>query len=371
MACRKLIFLFPQLSPADHPFRTGGEYYTTVTTTVDASPLSALPTGLPTLPTGTFSLNIGTSLPGQALCLADSTQTSAWSCAMPPSIMQVTVTSLGSLAPNISNNIFSLFPPKDTLKTYSYGTQPPVFDPRKVMTLVRDYDDPHYGPAWFFQVTYNKLVVLPEDALSVPSTSSSRIKRGRYGFNSDEGFLRRGVAQAGDTPWFCYWNGTLLEAFVYANATSDAGEAAMSSLLTASTSTPTTFPAYGAGNAAHAPTVVTATTNTTPSPTASLSPLASVLSQMLPAYPKIIKLEERRMPPNVNYDHPYCVKMSIGSDGMMVSPVLDDDGNTITINLTERASGNSKRGDGELVERDGKLVNRDLANECHCSWMMD
>ncbi|KFY19061.1 hypothetical protein V491_04608, partial [Pseudogymnoascus sp. VKM F-3775] len=72
-----------------------GDYYTTVTTTVDATALASLPTGLPTLPTGTFSLYMGTASDTSAVCLQNVAQVPAWSCDMPPASLQVTISKLG------------------------------------------------------------------------------------------------------------------------------------------------------------------------------------------------------------------------------------------------------------------------------------
>ncbi|KFY85923.1 hypothetical protein V500_08022 [Pseudogymnoascus sp. VKM F-4518 (FW-2643)] len=274
-----------------------GDYYTTVTTTVDATPLASLPTGLPTLPTGTFSLFLGTADESQALCLSNSAQVPAWSCDMPPASLQVTIADLGIDAPKTSNHAFSLKLPDGAQKGFSYGTQPPVFRPKNVMTLVSDADDPHLGPAWFFQVNYDKVVILPEEVITVPAatkrrrgeddttataspppatntdaasptspstatststpTASAPATNNNSGGSSSGGWVpppgtypRHNVVLAGSTPWFCYWNGTLLEAFVYPNATSIASQKWASSYG----AVPTTASGYGKRSAGATPT---------------------------------------------------------------------------------------------------------------------
>ncbi|KFY26618.1 hypothetical protein V493_03976, partial [Pseudogymnoascus sp. VKM F-4281 (FW-2241)] len=163
-----------------------GDYYTTVTTTVDATPLPSLPTDLPTLPTGTFSLFMGAATESESYCLEDPNQVPAWSCDMPPARLEVNIAALGLDVPNTSNHDFSLKLPASAPRSFSYGTQPPVFKPRNVMTLVRDYDDPHYGPAWFFQVNYDKVVILPDETLTAPVAARARRGEPDLDYNNDD-----------------------------------------------------------------------------------------------------------------------------------------------------------------------------------------
>ncbi|KFY79734.1 hypothetical protein V498_08906, partial [Pseudogymnoascus sp. VKM F-4517 (FW-2822)] len=353
--------------PPDLP--ASGDYYTTVTTTVDATPLSSLPTGLPTLPTGTFSLFMGSFDETQALCLEDNAQNPAWSCDMPPASLEVTINSLGLDAPKTGNHAFSLKLPEGATKGFSYGTQPPVFRPKNVMTLVSDYDDPHLGPAWFFQVNYDKIVILPEEALTAPA---ARVKRGddvddddyttataspnpttdiptstasaastptpsssapatnnlNGGSGSNSGpwppppdsYPRHNVVGAGSSPWFCYWNGTLLETFVYPNATSQASEAWEAKYGGAAT----TATGYGkrtieAAAVTAAGGGTTAATGTSSSGAAQTGTGTGTTAGLLAPYPKVVKIEERRMPRG-DYDQPYCIKMRISGDGGTAVP---------------------------------------------------
>jgi hypothetical protein len=76
---------------------------------------------------------------------------------------------------------------------------------------VSDTDDPDDGHAFYFQQTYNKLVIVRSDAIDVPA---KRLKRESYG--TLPGWqVQKQYATPGDKPWFCYWNNTLLEAFIY------------------------------------------------------------------------------------------------------------------------------------------------------------
>ncbi|ELR07834.1 hypothetical protein VC83_01060 [Pseudogymnoascus destructans] len=369
-----------------------GDYYTTVTTTLDATPLPSLPTSLPTLPTGTFSLFMSSALESTGLCLENMSQLLAWSCDMPPARIQVTIANLGLDAPKTSNHAFSLKLPDGAQQGFSYGTQPPVFRPKNVMTLVSDYDDPYLGPAWFFQVTYDKVVILPAELLPAPSakartrrgnveavgdttatasdaaaapTSSTTTAPSTNNYSGGDGsgwptppgtYPRHSVVLAGSTPWFCYWNGTLLETFVYPNASSKASEKWASSYGASST----TASGYGRTSVPTDAGAVTAAGGTT-----------TGTSGLLPPYPKVVKIEERRMPRGA-YDQPYCVQMRISADRATAAPVRGADGSAVVVMLDERvgASGGSKaERDGVEMEKRMGWGKRGMAQECHCGWV--
>jgi hypothetical protein len=100
----------------------------------------------------------------------------------------------------------------DPSKQLSYGMQVSnmvtTFAP---FWYVTDLDDPEDGHAFYFQQDYNKLVVVPEGAIDY---SSRKMKRDAYG-NLPGWLVQKQYATPGDRPWFCYWNNTLLEAFIY------------------------------------------------------------------------------------------------------------------------------------------------------------
>ena len=53
--------------------------------------------------------------------------------------------------------------------SYTYGTQPPVIESEQILILVNDTEEPQWGPAWYFEVAYDKLVVVQEDDFPSPS----------------------------------------------------------------------------------------------------------------------------------------------------------------------------------------------------------
>lgn len=177
------------------------------------------------------------------------------------------------------------------------------------------------------------------------------------GFDGDK-FLhsRKGVVQPGDEPWFCFWNTTFIEGFIYITEP-------LTTTLT--TSSPTSATASATPSATMAISQTTQQQSTTfvpsaPSTTASTMPITTSqtllrrepIASALPAphdhqkdrasptgsYPYPIKIVERRIS-NPSIAAPYCQKMAIASDGS-VQPVLDDDGQPLKIDIMEQDPSN-------------------------------
>lgn len=345
----------------------------TVTVTYDATPIPT-PTNLPDLPTGTFSLPLGLNK-SPALCFNDTTESMAWSCSLifggygsgmtisitknapqlgKPGNYDISINSNQSLT--VSNNV------------YSYGAQPPLIPTAMPMELVNDTFEPGRGPAWFRMLPYNKTVVLPESVLSAPQasqTSSSDKKRGfgGPGFPGPGDFKRKGVAQQGDKPWICSWPDTFIEVFIYAmqntsfsNIKPSGGSSTITSSLTSTPTmsyTPTWPPPSG------------------PPPTDSPMPTSGFPDGWVPpppAYPKVVKVEERR----ISFSRtPVCRQVEILQNGQ-IRPVLDEDDNPIEFEIAETEPGpvtdfrlarRNWSNDRSILPRDGA----DMSN-CGCMW---
>lgn len=319
------------------------------------------PTNIPQLPTGTFKLPITTPSTSTQSCLDAPSLYPAWSCAMPISSIELEVSSIFGSASNTSNNKISIGQ-SIVPSTYFYGSQPPAIDPEVVLSLVNDRQQPGLGPAWYFQVAHNKVVVVPEESLQGPSYE----KRGvidRRGY--EEALSRKATAQPGDRPWFCNWNGTILEMFIYVNKTSVAGsqQASTSALMTSASQAMGSSSRY-------------AETTTAPSfvlPTAVPSGEFKI-PYLLDSYPKIIKVEEWRNPAVDGTVAPYCVQMVILENGLAVHAKNDDE-EDIVIYLHETepvlAYPPSKRSETDVVRGPhGELEERDpeAPQACSCSW---
>lgn len=303
-----------------------------MTKTFDASPLTRFPSGLPTLPTGTFALPLSVPSAVQDSCLVNPEQSKGWSCTMPQSPLQMQILDLAGVTNKIANKEIILDYGKATMRGFPYGTQPPVLDDPLVLNLVVDQQDPQRGPAWFFQTIYNKIVVVPEDLLNSPYDQKRDLNSRDDSYHHDtfpstDDFIRRGSAPAGSTPWFCYWNGTLLEAFLYVNQTSSEAAHASQHLTTSSATATATGTAFG-------------TASSFPSATAT-SPIVineeytwGKEHEQLPAYPKVLKFQERRLPQGAQAIPPYCTKRFIAADGT-AQDIMNSTGSVITLYLDE------------------------------------
>lgn len=331
---------------------------TTMTTTFDATPFTALPDNVPALPTGTYILPVTTPSVAPASCLVNSAQSSAWSCSIPPALpYQVSITSLSS-ADVFSNSEITIDYGNFTVDYLPYGAQPPIIKGPIPLRLVTDSKYPERGPAWFFQTIYDKVVILPEDKFS--ATNDKRdYPRDRNGDIS--GFMnRKGVAQIGDMPWFCYWNATLLEAFIYVNQTSNAGNS-KSSAAASSGSASSSSPTPSSSGGSSAPTYYPSSDATYMDP------------KELPCYPKVVKLEERRVAINGQTITPYCVQHVVNGDGTY-GPSLGADGLPVTVHLNETipatvTSIGEKRNQYRSFEESDTLTRRQSDAVCGCVWL--
>ncbi len=280
----------------------------------DAVPLASTPIGLPTLPTGTFTVSLDNPVSNSNSCLTDSTQSCAWDCATSAELSMV-VTMAGPNAPVVSLSYATLF--NDGY--LRYGSQPPQINKSANLVLMRDKDDFDKGPAYVFQQQYDKLVVVHEGDLpgGIPSSKRSFLKRWFYDENrrslmrrqEDDEWASKTIAKPVDRPWFCYWNSTIIEGFIFVtqdvSPSASASEASPSAAATSSGSYQ--FPgSYSKRSSPPAPS----------------------------SYPKSVKIEERRP---LNPSQPYCVQMQILYN-LQIVPVYDNAQRVNKIYLSETES---------------------------------
>jgi hypothetical protein len=184
---------------------------------------------------------------------------------------------------------------------------------------------------------------------------------------ADRGVPKGQVGKLGDQPWFCWFNQTVLEFFIYPeyNTTSS----------TTSTAPPSSSPTSMSNNG-----VGTTSYPTGPNPLSHISPYSSSPSwsaprekrhdegehhetdsresASLPNYPLWIKMEEKRKPEN--NIQPYCQQMRILDSGLIVP----QEGVSI-INVTEtEPSGSSTQ---KRDDMDGSTAA--LGSNCVCEWL--
>ncbi|KAJ5094002.1 hypothetical protein N7456_009863 [Penicillium angulare] len=261
---------------ADHS--SEGPYITTVTASneMDYSSMTTTPTGFKAAPTGHYTID--TILQNYSrMCVENHDVRAVWSCLDKPEDFEIIIGESGGQ----QSIVFTSEAASTT--TYSYGAQQPVLPtPTQNLSIVADKSETSFGPALFFWSYFDKLVVLPEDAIEVSSNSKREISTdGMSGFME-----RKQAAQPGEKPWFCWWNSTKLEFFLYVNQSAH------------DTNFQTT--AVTGGNLA-----------------ASMATAQAQKRDELTNYPRIIKMEERR-------DHeaassPYCQQMQVDSYGHVQS----------------------------------------------------
>jgi hypothetical protein len=260
----------------------------TVTYTSDVSPYTATPTGFAALPTGNYQVPWTTTNVSK-FCVGTSNQLASWSCQImdPLSILVQGVIESSSLTvgePGIQNGQFN------------YGAQLPYnIDPAKQnLSIMIDKEDPQLGPALFFQTLFNKLVIVEDTQDILTKRSIGERDSGSSGSAQGQGQTASGT---GAKPWFCWWNQTQIETFIYINQTQGATASSSSSqAVPASTS------AAGGGS--------------------------SKRDTLVGDYPRKVKIKENRVNPNA--PQAYCQQMQVNSDNS-ITPIS---GQSFKINET-------------------------------------
>lgn len=374
----------------------------------DTQPLSTLPPDLPPLPQGNFSMFLGRNNRISNTCFSDPTLSQAWSCDLTLFQLSMSIKRLSD-EPNISDYSFGfLFNESNTLKNnvYTYGVQPPDLKDLK-MKLVSDVFEAPRGPAWNFEVSYNKTAIIPEPFIS-PTSSSQNRRRMMFGGGGGDP-KRRGIAQPGEKPWVCYWDNTILEAFIYAgqnNSFSRPGDPGSGPMTTvpASASTSgntadgpaetsaggtTDVPDIGNGNGfqpsynpfdnkdPHTTSATDGLPTTTSAPASSSSdPFDKGLPMPispLPPYPRVIKVEERRNAGSTAVK-PWCRQYRITGENQAV-PNRDANGNYIEVHIDEDegdygSSGESRRDVVENYIRARNSAKGTDMSDCGCIWWL-
>ena len=328
----------------------------TATTFVDASPLATPPPNLPPLPTGTFSVPIAKPSQTSGACLSDQAQSAAWACADTGS-WDVTVHVEG---PGI-NQLTLQRSSAQSNSAITYGPQPPQLRQVYDLRIMIDRDDPQLGPAFFFWDFFDKIVVVPEDAIPYSSSSSKRST------TEDSVLDKRDIdqyqdqtASAGDRPWFCIWNSTVIEAFFYVNQNISQDGGSYSSV--ASSAMPTA--------------AATSSPSTSPAGSQRRDNSGGALDPE-GIYPRLMKLTEKRH--SVTSFSPYCQQMQVLNDGN-VGIATDNNGSPIVVNLTEQEPHSSKSlsqsygGLNSRRDRKGLFEKRAAVidgSACYCEWMSD
>ena len=243
-----------------------------------------------------------------------------------------------SFSPNVTGSS-----PNTTLR---YGPQPPGFSGFATMMPMMAKGDEGKGPAYVFHHQFDKLVILRENIFNKTYAkrwlSEDQFKEAK--FLEKRHYAHDDYIAPDDKPWYCFWNGTVLEGFIF--VTEDLANA-----TTTTTMKPSYPMTFSSENDTNVPTV---TASAEPSISAPPSwpmdiPLHSVAYQAPEAsavettsrwnkrqdtappveltsagtstYPNSIKIEERRNV--VNNPEPYCQQMYF-SGGTTPLPINED-----------------------------------------------
>lgn len=278
---------------------------TTTTTLADASPITVTPSNLPALPTGAFNYVLKDPVTDQTSnsCLPAS-QSSAWDCAT-SATLSIGVTLQGPRQPLLTIGYATTPNPQgpNSINTQiRYGAQPPTVPGPVNMNLMRDEREWSLGPAYSFQQPYTKTVIVKTEDLPGNYPRAKRSAR-EWSMIEERGrseWTQNDFVSIADKPWYCFWNSTLLEVFIY--VTQNESSPTASSYASATTTTTAPQRKRQAGQ-----------------------PTSGTM------YPRVIKLEEHR--PLRDPPQPYCQQMQILNNGQP-SP-YEPQGAPIIFNLTE------------------------------------
>ena len=252
-----------------------------------------------------------------------------------------------------------------------YGAQPPELVAPVILTLMNDKNDRGKGPAYFFQQLYNKVVIVNEvDFVYTGSkrsltrgieASKSITERGRWAGSKFE------KVRPSDRPWYCEWNDTILEGFIYANQENDDAvgiSAPLSAISTAYDAIASGLPAFSASP------LLTTSTNDPLSATKAQWPKRQATG--LP-FPKRVKLEERR---TVNSPQPYCKQMQLLDSGLLVPadpPLVQplDEVEPMQQNRLENGGGSGRRRTPMEASIKSSQERRSMTEPCQCVWVDD
>ncbi|KAF5867284.1 hypothetical protein ETB97_000053 [Aspergillus alliaceus] len=243
---------------------------------MDATPISTIPTNLPAAPTGNYWIPAGPKNSSK-FCIVDQDYNPSWSC-MKQGKIPVSITGTES-----SRNI--TFANEPVSSSFTYGAQAPFFsNPTQPLSLMMDSNDFSLGPALTFFSLFDKLVILPQDTFSSSAVSKRAVSEDVVVASA---FHRLQAVRVGDKPWFCWWNSTVMEFFLYLNQ-------------------PTMENRYGS------------TSTQLDSRATDSSNSHGTSSSSVSNYPLRIKMDEKRDYPEAQ--SPYCQQMQVMENGS-INPV--------------------------------------------------
>ena len=303
--------------------------------------------------TGDFALALNSPEGVDNRCLSNSSQRKSWSCTFAGK--PDTMISVGTQAGSNQSGAF-LYPGNPRSMPLKYGIQGNSLSTQHApFLLVTDRDEPGHGNAYYFQQMYDKVVVIPEWALS-PQTNESNVEELEEWASDHD-------PTEGDQPWFCYWNSTFLAVFIYDDV------ARSTSTTSAALASPTA--SLGDGDGEYDDYVPAEAMMAGMEHKVRIAreyrrgrhPIAA--RNAAHVYPHVVKIEERRVPGS---PAPYCVQNQLLSGGTWGTlPDPDDDTRPVTVQLVEDIGGPTAS-DATASASPLQGTDDDMPG-CHCQWM--
>ncbi|KAL4928392.1 uncharacterized protein BDV17DRAFT_95549 [Aspergillus undulatus] len=300
----------------------------TVPPQTDATPISQTPYNMPAIPTGKFAIPAEPKNQSK-FCIQDQDQTPSWGCYnQRPIPIEIGGDKDDRTIEFDSNTLPS---------TLTYGAQVPFFTETTMpLDLVMDTSDLSLGPALSFFTFFDKLVVVPEDTFSSSDVS-------RRSVSEDEVFAavhhRKRSSDVGERPWFCWWNSTAMEFFLYINQTTKESRYSLAGSSSSSEDEDDDTKVYTADS------------------------LSKRADSSLDNYPRRIKMEEKR--DNYQAHPPYCQQMQVMDNGSLesVSP------ETIGISVSEPKPTTTVKGSGSATQT--YTAKAQYQSICYCASLTD
>ncbi|KIX99869.1 uncharacterized protein Z520_04505 [Fonsecaea multimorphosa CBS 102226] len=343
------------------------EVAATTTVWLDADPAQTGPS-TPSCPTGHYTIPLNQTEDINS-CVIDHEYSHTWAC-LDFALLGINVFANG---PNYSV-VFDDYSVRPQL--FRYGPQPPDFNGTSFsMQPYNDKEDDQLGVALFFSVLFDKLIIVPADQLSPEPGPMKRSVSALELAGRGLPYPGANYLSIGDKPWYCFWNSSVSEFWVFLDQNmNDAYETYSStSTITSVSSNPTNTgshsmtqnaPVYGSG-----PTTTNPST-TTPYPSdptdADYWAGTKVKRQATggsPDYPKLVKMVEKRKPDN--NVQPYCQQMQV-LNNWQIMPIP----NVPTICIDESDYGTPTPGPSKkrMIRRGPPNTVEQLGSNCICEW---
>lgn len=197
--------------------------------------------------------------------------------------------------------------------------------------------------------------------------------------------------QPSDKPWFCFWNSTINEFFIYLEEEAHPTSTTSNPKAAIQTGSPTglitpfvSVPTQTTTNMLLQELTMSVSATAVPTSFAAYNPVYSAAATTsinkrdyierrdygssapnMTNYPKLIKMVEKRKPADTNALHvkPYCQKMQILDDWKIVPiPAVE----TVCIEEVQFPTSSAKP--NKLLKRDNRDVVADLESYCICEW---